>query len=132
MATDSHADRKKQDGTGFGGSLGAHGLDLGAEANPVMACPQCELGGLRCDDAMRAVYHELGTPEKAASSRKGRGLEWVQRGLIWERVRTISPECVRFSIYTEARINRAWIQLAHGMRAAATEESSATQKREQR
>jgi len=97
-----------------------------------MACPQCELGGLRCDDAMLSVrYHELATPEKAASSRKGRGLEWVQRGLIWERVRTISHECVRFSIYTEARINRAWIQLAHSTRAADTEESSATQKREQ-
>jgi len=37
-----------------------------------MACPQCELGGLRCDDAMLSVrYHELATPEKAASSRKG-------------------------------------------------------------
>jgi hypothetical protein len=135
MATDSHADRKKQDGPGFVGSLGAHGLDLGAEANPVMACPQCELGGLRCDDAMLSVRHQLGTQEPPANSRHGRQAEWNQKCRIWNRVRmlpTEAPRCVHGSVDTEARINRAWIQLAHSTRAAATEESSATQKREQR
>lgn len=110
-------------------------MDLGAEANPVMACPQCELGGLRCDDAMLSVRYQLGTPEPHANSRKGPGMEWEQKYRIWRRVRMLpaeAPHCVRGSVDTEARINRAWIQLAHGMRAAATEESSATQTREQR
>lgn len=81
-----------------------------------MPCPQCEIGPLRCDDAMKAVYRELGTPEKNANSRKGRGLEWNQKFLIWQRVRTSDLACVRYSIDTEARINRVWIQLAHGTR----------------
>ena len=82
----------------------------------LMSCPQCEIGPLRCEDAMKSVYRELGTSDKNANSRKGRGLEWDQKFRIWERVRTSSPECVRYSIDTEARINRVWIQLAHGTR----------------
>lgn len=95
------------------------GLDLGDEAGALVSCPQCEIGPLRCADAMRAIYRELGTPDKNATSRKGRGLEWDQKFRIWERVRASNPECVRFSIDTEARINRVWIQLAHGYRAEA-------------
>jgi len=97
-----------------------------------MACPQCELGGLRCDDAMLSVRHQLGTQEPPANSRHGRQAEWNQKCRIWNRVGMLpseAPRCVHGSVDTEARINRAWIQLAHGMRAAATEESSATQKR---
>lgn len=100
-------------------ALWSMGLDLGSEAGALVSCPQCEIGPLRCDDAMRAMYRELGTPDKNANSRKGRGLEWDQKFRIWERVRASNPECVRFSIDTEARINRVWIQLAHGYRAVA-------------
>ena len=81
-----------------------------------MPCPQCEIGPLRCDDAMRAVHYELGTPEPRANSRRGRLTEWNQKFRIWERVRTNGPKCVEYSIDTEARINRVWIQLAHGTR----------------
>lgn len=83
-----------------------------------MNCPQCEIGPLRCDDAMISVRYKLGTSEPHANSRKGRGMEWEQKSRIWRRVRmhpTEAPHCVRGSVDTEARINRAWIQLAHGM-----------------
>ena len=83
-----------------------------------MSCPQCEIGPLRCDDAMMWVHHKLGTSELNAKSRKGRSMEWDQKSRIWRRVSmhpTEAPHCVRGSVDTEARMNRAWIQLAHGM-----------------
>ena len=83
-----------------------------------MSCPQCEIGPLRCDDAMLFVRDGLGTPEPPANSRKGRGMEWEQKHRIWQRVcmyLDYTPRCVTASVYTEARINRAWLQLAHGM-----------------
>lgn len=44
-----------------------------------MSCPQCETGPLQCDDAMLFVRDGLGTPEPAANSRKGRGMECPRR-----------------------------------------------------
>ena len=82
-----------------------------------MSCPQCKSREMRCDDAMQK--NRLGTRESGAKSRQGRKAEFWQRSRVWCRVGVnnfTAPHCVIRSVESEARINRVWIQLAHGTR----------------